>query len=100
MQLVSHCWLLVLLTDQKNKELRSVNILAGTVTLNKPTAENAVEQITKADRDACHALCEKAKPAPRYGGLVPPLCAWTFLTKKKNFTDSIKSGEESSMTLK
>jgi hypothetical protein len=31
------------------------------------------EQITKADRNACHALCEKANPAPRYGGLVPPL---------------------------
>ncbi len=24
---------------------------------------------------ACHALCRKAKPAPRYGGLVPPLYA-------------------------
>lgn len=22
---------------------------------------------------ACHALCKKANPAPRYGGLVPPL---------------------------
>jgi len=31
-----------------------------------------VEQITKADRDECHALCRTAKPAPRYGGLVPP----------------------------
>ena len=31
-----------------------------------------VEQITKADRNACHALCGKANPAPRYGGLVPP----------------------------
>jgi hypothetical protein len=30
------------------------------------------EQITKADRHACHALCKKANPAPRYGGLVPP----------------------------
>jgi hypothetical protein len=33
---------------------------------------NEVEQITKADRDASHALCKKAKPAPRYSGLVPP----------------------------
>jgi len=32
----------------------------------------AMEQITKADCDACHALCRMAKPAPRYGGLVPP----------------------------
>ena len=34
-----------------------------------PTAE----QITKADCHACHALRKKAKTAPRYGGLVPPL---------------------------
>jgi len=32
-----------------------------------------MEQITKADRNACHALCRKANPAPYYGGLVPPL---------------------------
>jgi len=32
-----------------------------------------IEQITKADRDECHAFCEKANSAPRYGGLVPPL---------------------------
>ena len=49
------------LTDQKNKELRSVNILAGTVTLNKPTTENAVEKITKANRDAWSALRIKGK---------------------------------------
>jgi multiple antibiotic resistance protein len=35
--------------------------------------EREVEQITKADRNACHALCRMAKSAPRYGGLVPPL---------------------------
>ncbi len=34
-----------------------------------------MEQITKADRDECHALCRKAKSAPSYGGLVPPLYA-------------------------
>jgi len=31
-----------------------------------------IEQITKADRDACHALCRMAKLAPHYGSLVPP----------------------------
>ena len=33
-----------------------------------------IEQITKADRNARHAFCGKAKPAPHFGGLVPPLC--------------------------
>jgi len=31
-----------------------------------------MEQITKADRNACQAFCRKAKSASRYGGLVAP----------------------------
>jgi hypothetical protein len=42
----------------------------------------AVEQITKADRNACHALCKKANPAPRYGGLVPPFHVPKYVEKK------------------
>lgn len=40
----------------------------------------AMEQITKADRDVCHAICEKANPAPRCGGLDPPLCVLGEIT--------------------
>jgi len=59
-----------------NKKLRSLNIRAATATLNKPTAENAVEQITKAERSrVSRTLQEDAKSAPRYGGLVPPFYA-------------------------
>jgi len=32
-----------------------------------------IEQITKADQYACHAICRKANPAPRYGRLALPL---------------------------
>ena len=36
---------------------------------------NGVEQITKADRlTRVTPFAENAKPAPRYGGLVPPFC--------------------------
>lgn len=50
--------------------------------MGKPISDNAVEQITKTDCNACHArrkyailnhsLCNKANSAPRDGGLVPP----------------------------
>jgi len=38
-----------------------------------PIITRKTEQITKADCNACHTLCRKAKFAPHYGGLVPPL---------------------------
>ena len=43
--------------------------------------EQRVEQITKADHNACHALCKKANLAPRYGGLVPPFYFLSELEK-------------------
>ena len=30
-------------------------------------------KLLKPTDDVCHAFCGKANPAPRYGGLVPPL---------------------------
>ena len=35
--------------------------------------EGVYNKSLKPTDDACHTLCEKAKLAPRYGGLVPPL---------------------------
>jgi hypothetical protein len=47
-----------------------------------------IEQITKADRNAYHALCGKANPAPRYGGLIPPLYVRMVETGWKKSVDT------------
>jgi len=56
-----------------------------------------MEQSTKTGRHACHTLCRTerselmshpggritAKPAPRYGGIVPPLAGSIYIDDKR-----------------